>query len=179
MATPFPVSVAATRQARPATANALRQWAEGLCTAAADFPGHLGSEIRYVEGPRATVTLTFTSARAASVWEGSLERADLVAEADLFCDGPPIPAPILPGSPPQARWRTALVVWAGLFPFALLLNVTAGPALASLPVVLRTAITTVALVLPTVYLGVPLFQRVLFGRRRAIVSADDGGIRPL
>jgi uncharacterized protein len=170
MATPIPVTVAATRRARPPAADALRQWAAQLCTAAAQFPGHLASEVRHLDGrrPGVTVALTFASAQAASVWEGSVQRADLVEEAESFCEGPASPAPMLTGGgPAPARWRTALVVWAGLFPFALLLNVTAGPALASLPVLLRTTITTVALVLPTVYIGVPLFQKVLFAGRRA------------
>lgn len=166
MATPIPVTVAAMRRTRPCAGDALRRWAEELCTAAARFPGYLGSEVRYLDGrrPEVTVALTFTSAQAASMWEASAQRADLVAEAEAFCEGPPTPAPMLTGGPAQARWRTALVVWAGLFPFALLLNVTAGPALASLPVMVRTILTTIALVLPTVYLGVPLFQRALFGR---------------
>lgn len=167
--TTLPVTVAATRRARPERTAALEQWASTLGATTAGFPGRHSCEIsrRRVRGSvELTVAITFDSAAAAHAWESSRERADLIARGDSLTDGDPTAALLLPAAPPQSRWRTALVVWAGLFPFALALNVLADAPLAAVPVVPRTVLTTVVLVPLAVYVGIPLVQRLVVRRFR-------------
>jgi uncharacterized protein len=160
----LPVTVAATRRARPDRGDELHRWALNLCSAAAGSSGHVRSDIRrqQIRGAvELTVAVTFDSARAAAAWESSPERAGLVARGEVLTEGEPTAAALLlPGSG-QPRWRTSLVVWAGLFPFALALNVLAADPLAALPVVARTVLSTLVLVPLAVYLGIPTVQRAL------------------
>ncbi len=68
------------------------------------------------------------------------------------------------------------VVWAGLVPFALAINVGAGHLLPELPVVLRTILTTAVLVPLTVYVGIPAVRWIVF--RFAPPAGDRGADRP-
>ena len=165
----LPVTVAATRRARPHRAEDLERWASTLCATASGFPGVRGCDIRRrrVRGAlELTVAITFASAAAAHAWETSPARTDLVAEGDALTEGDATTALLFPAGPPQPRWRTALVVWAGLFPFALGANVLAEAPLAGLPVVVRTVVTTAVLVPLAVYVGIPLVQRLISRRPR-------------
>lgn len=167
---PLPVIVAATRRARPHRGDDLQAWAADLRRAAADFPGHVCSDVgqREVRGSvELTVAVTFDSAAAASAWENSPERAALVVEAEALTEGEPTAAALLLPGQGQSRLRTAVIVWAGLFPFALALNVLAATPLASLHVVPRTLLSTLLLVPLAVYVGIPAVQGALqAGRRR-------------
>lgn len=169
MTTTLPVTVAATRRARPAHEDDLHRWATTLSATAATFHGHVDSKIWLRRDRGAflvTVALTFASAAAASAWESSPARTDLLALGDELTDGATVAAPLGVGGPQQARWRTALVVWAGLLPFALLLNIAAESPLAAIPVLPRTVLTTAVLVPLAVYLGIPAVQRLIGSRPR-------------
>jgi antibiotic biosynthesis monooxygenase (ABM) superfamily enzyme len=166
---PLPVTVAATRRARPHRADDLEQWAAVLCATAGGFPGTRDCAIRRrrVRGSlELTVSITFASAAAAHTWESSSARAELVARGDALSEGDPTTALLFPAGPAPPRWRTALVVWAGLFPFALAVNVLGGEPMADLPVVLRTLLTTAVLVPLAVYVGIPVVQRLVSSRSR-------------
>ena len=165
--TTLPVTVAATRRARADRGEDLERWAAELCAAAAEFPGRTDGRVRLrrVRGSvEVTVAVTFVSAAAAHAWEVSRQRAVLVAGGDDLTDGEAWPAAMLWPAPVPPRWRTALVVWAGLFPFALALNAWAAEPLAWLPVLPRTVLSTALLVPLAVYLGIPAVQRLLGGR---------------
>jgi uncharacterized protein len=168
--TTLPVTVAATRRALADRGQDLERWAAQLGAAAAEFPGRTDVRVRRrrVRGSvEVTLAVTFASAAAAHAWETSRQRAELMADGDVLTDGEAWPATMQ--LPAPARWRTALVVWAGLFPFALALNVWAAGPLAALPVLPRTVFSTAVLVPLAVYLGIPAVQRLLArqaGRRR-------------
>ena len=152
-----PVQVAATRRPAPGCAAQLQDWAARLGAAASAHPGAIGSR---VDAGRAgvTTTLLFTDAAAAAQWERSAERAALLVEAAPLTDGDPV-APRPPAAPP--RWRTALVVWAGLFPFSVLYAVLVGPHLTGLPVVLQSLASSAVLVPLAVFVGIPTVTVVL------------------
>jgi antibiotic biosynthesis monooxygenase (ABM) superfamily enzyme len=165
----LPVTVAATRRARPDRVEDLERWAATLCATAGEFPGmrHCDVRRRRVRGSlELTVSLTFTSAATAHAWEASPVRADLVARGDALSEGDATTVLLFPAGPAPPRWRTALIVWAGLFPFALALNVLAEAPMAGLPVVLRTVLTTAVLVPLAVFVGIPVVQRLLSYRSR-------------
>ncbi len=67
----LPVTVAATRRARPGREADLHRWAETLAATAATFPGHVAAGLRQRRskaGAEVTVALTFATAAAASTW---------------------------------------------------------------------------------------------------------------
>ena len=152
-----PVQVAATRRPAPGCAEQLRDWAARLCAAASSHPGSIGSQVD--AGPAGiTTTLMFSDAAAAARWEQSSDRAALLVEAGPLTHGDPV----TPGSPsPPPRWRTALVVWAGLFPFSVLYGVLVGPRLTALPVVLQSLASSAVLVPLAVFVGIPTVTAVL------------------
>lgn len=165
----LPVTVAATRRAGPDRDDDLERWAADLCAAAGAFPGSMRCDTRRSRagGPlEITVSVTFDSAASAYDWERSGARAALVARGDELTEGDVVSALLQPPGPAIPRWRTALIVWAGLFPFALALNAWVTP-LAELPVVVRTLVSTAVLVPLAIYVGIPLVQRALrLGARR-------------
>lgn len=64
-----------------------------------------------------------------------------------------------PEGPP--RWRTALVVWAGLFPFSVVYGLWVAPALAHLPVVVQSLASSAVLVPLAVFVGIPAVTALL------------------
>ncbi len=166
---PLPVTVAATRRARPDRGADLEAWAAQLCRAAAASPGQLRSDVsrRPAGGSvEITVAVTFDSAASASAWENSAERAALVAEGDALTEGEPTAAALLLPGQRQSRLRTSVIVWAGLFPFALALNVLAADPLGAMHVLPRTLVSTLILVPLAVYAGIPAAQAVAARLRR-------------
>lgn len=164
----LPATVSATRRARPGCEEQLDAWAAMLCAEAAHTHGHLDSRVERRAGGAVTVSVTFDSAAALAGWEAAPRRAACLALADGLTDGAPAPAAAVgapvPAAPP--RWRTALVVWAGLFPFSLLFAATAAPALTGLPVVVQSLVSSVVLVPLAVYVGIPVVNAGLARRRR-------------
>ncbi len=102
----LPVTVAATRRARPARGDDLHRWAMALCATAATFPGHVESVVRQRHvhgGVHVTVSLTFATAAAASAWESSRQRTELLEQGDVLTDGVAVAVPLRPGAPQQPR----------------------------------------------------------------------------
>lgn len=160
---PIPVTVSATRRPLPGHREQLHGWAATLGAAAAHATGHLDSRIERHDDGAVTITLVFDSAATLARWEASAPRARCLAAAQPLTDGAPTPVTttrVRPsGAPP--RWRTAMVVWAGLFPFSLLFTLTAGPVVATLPAVAQSVLSSVVLVPLAVYVGIPLVDRVV------------------
>ena len=168
--TTLPVTVAATRRARTGQEDALARWADELCAAAGRTAAGVRCRVerrRRYGSVAVTVVVTFPSAAQAHAWERSPERAAVLARGDALTDGAPGAPALVPGGA-GPRWRTALIVWAGLFPFALAVNLAAAGALDRLPVLPRTLVTTAVLVPLAVYAGIPAVTWLLtrLGRRR-------------
>jgi antibiotic biosynthesis monooxygenase (ABM) superfamily enzyme len=180
----MPVTVVMTRRAREDHGPELVAWAEALCTTAATFPGHLSHAVHETTpGGGATevaVGLSFAGSEDLVRWERSDARAAALEAGGELTEGTPTPLTLeemdarLWGKPERAassvssvsRWRAAGVVWLGLFPPAVLVNLALEPFTTGWPVVLRTLLLTVVLV-PVVVLGtVPLINRALFACRR-------------
>lgn len=65
------------------------------------------------------------------------------------------------GQPAPRRWRTALVVWAGLFPFSVVYGLWVAPAFAHLPVVVQSLASSAVLVPLAVFVGIPTVDAIL------------------
>jgi antibiotic biosynthesis monooxygenase (ABM) superfamily enzyme len=177
----MPVTVVMTRRAAPDHGADLVAWAESLCATAATFPGHLSHAVHETRpGGGATevaVGLSFASSEELVRWERSDARAAALEAGAEVTEGTPTPLTLeemdarLWGGPERAasatsRWRAAGVVWLGLFPPAVLVNLALEPFTTGWPMVLRTLLLTVVLV-PVVVLGtVPLINRALLARCR-------------
>ncbi|RZU30825.1 hypothetical protein [Blastococcus saxobsidens] len=160
--TALPVTMSAVRRARVTQEARLDVWADQLCTAAAQFPGFVGSDVHRRHTRRThevRVTLVFASATEAAAWESSSIRGELTAAGDALTEE--LSIALAPQQPVAGRARTALVVWTGLVPFALLLNALGEHLLEHLPVVPRTMVSTMILVPLAVYIGIPAVQRSL------------------
>ncbi|GAC1381554.1 MAG: hypothetical protein NVSMB48_09830 [Marmoricola sp.] len=169
----MPVTVVMARRAAENRAADLSVWAGSLCTAASTFPGHLGHRVEELSKDGSTeivIGLSFATSVDLVRWEQSDERASaLVAGAELT-QGSPTPLSLgamdaqvwggRGGEPiTMPRWFTAVIVWVGLFPSALLMNLLLEPYTGGWSTVLRTFVLTVVLV-PVVVLGtVPLLNR--------------------
>ncbi|MBK1787579.1 hypothetical protein [Prauserella cavernicola] len=170
MSTALPVTVVVSRTACGPGGAALTRWAHELCRDAAGFPGHLGAHVdTRIENGDTTVHIGVTFAGAAELlrWERSGIRARRLAEGDALTHGEPVAlgitelVPAATSGPPPSRVRSAVLIWAALFPPAAVVNATLMPHLDAWPGIVRTLLLTLLLV-PIVVLGtLPLLQRVL------------------
>ena len=164
----LPVTVAVSRRVATENQDAAQEWANGLVNAAQRFPGYLDSEVHVMDrngDVDVVLGLTFERAQNLVAWEESSERAEHVRRGEELTQGAPVGitlanldllwnAPREATTAPQ-RWKTALWVWIALTPAALLLNLYLVPHLGGLPVVLRTLLSTVILVLWVIWVGLP------------------------
>lgn len=183
----MPVTVVVSRRTERPRGKALQQWAERLCDAASAFPGFLGCRVHSSptdESFEVVIGLSFTDVRSLLAWEQSTERAECLRVGASLTEGPPTALSIeslfiesmdgrlwasnAPSPTTIPRWLSALVVWIGLFPPALLLNLVLDPFLTDWPAPLRTLVATLILVPLVVFVTVPLLQSGL----RKVAASD-------
>lgn len=169
----LPVTVAMSRRMATENSGAAREWADGLVNAAQRFPGYLDSEVHVLDrngGVDVIIGLNFERARNLVAWEESDERLEHVRRGDALTQGAPVGLTLanldlLWNAPREAitapqRWKTALWVWIALTPAAALLNAYLVPHLMGVPVLLRTLLSTVILVVWVIWLGLPAVHYV-------------------
>lgn len=173
---PGPVTVVLSRRARPGRHDALETWLRGVTAVAAAFPGHLGAEVHRPsppEQPDHVLVFRFASAEDLERWNRSPERAEWLARAEPLTDGAPTAVVLtgmegwfaLPGRAvrPPPRWKTAVLTAPVIFVLVVGLSLTVGPVLDRLPLLLRTAVTTVLLVGTMTWVVMPPLTRLLRG----------------
>jgi uncharacterized protein len=175
----LPVTMAAVRSARSGKQTSLETWAHSLCSIALGFPGCVGCRVSYLDpsASRILVSVTFATAQDLLQWQDSQERHEHLRRGEPLTDGRPVPVagsvePAQSSSATegaQPRWLLALLVWLGLYPPALLINVYLRSMFTSWPVALSTLVITGALVVFVVFFSLPLLQRVA---RRVMGWAD-------
>ena len=67
-----------------------------------------------------------------------------------------------PGHPPP-RWKMAVATFLGVFPVAMVLNLTLGPAMGTWPFVLRNAVFNAGVVASLTWVVMPVITRALHG----------------
>jgi len=177
MAEQLPVTVVMSRRAKPGDGQALLGWAEQMCHTAAAFPGYLDGRVQTVpnaegEGAEIVTGLSFATGQDLITWEQSNERAACLEAGGMLTAGPPRAVSI--GSPSGRLWvaggpreplqlsrgMSTFLIWLGLFPPAVLLNLVMETFADSWHIGARTFVMTAVLV-PVVVLGtVPLVQRL-------------------
>lgn len=172
MGTPLPtaqaqgaVTVLVTRRVRPGHEADFEAAMQQMMVAAQAFPGHLGGHL-VRPGEDATsgeaniyhVIFAFDSPEHLAAWqispvrglglkavaphtEGEQQMRQVAGLAHWFAEpkGPP--------QTPPPRWKVAVVTWLGIFPTVLLLFLTVVPLMADWPLVPRTMVVTLLVVL--------------------------------
>ncbi|MFC4455856.1 antibiotic biosynthesis monooxygenase [Deinococcus sonorensis] len=167
-----PVTIVVRRRVRAGQEAAYETWLGALSSELAHFSGHLGlGVIRPAPGERNyTMVVRFTDFDSAEAWEHSAERARCLAEVEPLLDGETTidKQPGLefwftpPGSPTlrqPPRWKMVLLTVLALYPTSLLVNLTLGPLLGHLPLVVRVLFQSLLIVPTMTYLVMPLITR--------------------
>lgn len=139
-----------------------------MIVAAQAFPGHLGAHlVRPGEDGTAAagdeprlfhVIFAFDSDEHLRAWQDSPARAHGLAAIQPHTEGQQqmrqftglahwFAEPKGPPQSPPPRWKVAVVTWLGIFPTVLLLFLTVVPLMADWPLVPRTMVVTVLVVL--------------------------------
>jgi uncharacterized protein len=166
-----PVTVVFTWEVAKGREAEFEEWAHGITTAAARFPGHLGATWLRPEGKdrRYHTVVRFSDGARLSAWLESPEReswmdrlGDLADEDRAHTTGMEtwFSLPDRSVSAPP-RWKMALVTFAGVYPLSLVLQVTAVPAAEGWPVPLRACVFPVLLVPLLTYVIMPALSRLL------------------
>lgn len=187
---PMPVTVMMSRLAAPGRDAELATWAEDLGATASTFPGYLGHRVRDAEpgSSEVVIGLTFATSEDLIRWERSAERAAMLGDGLALTRGDPVPVTLdvlhgapggsAPHAPRQSAALTALLVWIGLFPPALALNVVLEPHTGAWPVWLRTLALTLVLVPTVVFVSVPLLNRAVTALRERLGQHEDPMVAP-
>jgi len=167
------VGVVVSRRVPASRAGAFESLTRQLIEAARQHPGHRAAEVlRTTPGDVATyfIVYRFDDDATLRAWEASSERRRLVARIDDLTVGGDrreltgLEAWFdLPNAPAPPRHRMALLTWVGIWPLVSLAQWLATPLLASQPFLVRTGITSAALVLAMTYLVMPPLARFARG----------------
>jgi hypothetical protein len=179
-----PVTVVAVHRVKPGKEKAFEETMSGLIKAAMTFDGHLGANVlRPTDPAEPQYHIIFKFNRMSNLrrWEASeVRRTWLIRLAELTQES--LPFQILTGLEtwftlpaqravvPPPRYKMAVITWLAIFPLIVGINILFGSFLNSLPMLLRSLILTVMLVLLMTYVVMPrmtrLFARWLYPRLR-------------
>lgn len=164
------------REIRTGHEDRYEQWLAGISSSSAKFVGSQGTTIlRPAEGREQYIAITqFDSAANLEVWMESSERETWLSKLESInvCQEDVMSLAgverwfTLPGTaqrkmPP--RYKTAALVFLGLYPLVLLLDVVLGPLLSGLPAPLRTFISLVVSVSLMVWAVLPALTKLFAG----------------
>lgn len=140
---------------------------------ASHFPGYLGATMfrpSSPDDPEYRIVFKFQDRESLTAWEESDERAELLEQIESLLAQPSereVTSGIvtwftLPGQnpvKPPPRYKMTIVSWLALYPAVTLVFVLFGDLLASVPLLLRTMIVTVVVMLLMTYVLMPRMTR--------------------
>lgn len=173
----LPVTVVISRVPRPGREDDLVAWAEGVSTAAQDFPGHLDARIyppSASDRGELVVAFSFESAEALTAWEHSEVRATWLRRLEGLVVGETTTHSVsgfegifshAPGQAviPPPRWKTATIIGLALYPVSLVINWLLGPLMADWNLFVRVLVMVLIIVPYMAWVGVPYLTRWLRG----------------
>ncbi len=176
----LPVTVVISRRPKPGMDDELIAWAEGVSSAAAQFPGHLGRTIHppSADRPELLIVFSFRTSDELAAWESSDVRAGWLERGNRISEGGHQHAHALTGfesifSPsvgatkaPPPRWKTGTIIAIALFPLSLLLNLFVTPFVpvpgnTFLDALIRVTVNVLIIVPYMVYLAMPRLTKAL------------------
>lgn len=174
-----PVTVLVTRSPRQGNQKEFEQALSDTIDAALKFPGHLGVTVlkpQTEESNDYQIVVKFASqghyqrwckSHEATHWFKILNRLEekppnleiMTGLETWFAVNSSVSRPMIP--PP--RYKMAIVTWVAIFSLIVMMNLLLGNFLASLPMLLRSFVTTVGLVTLMTYVVMPKMIRLFSG----------------
>lgn len=169
-----PVTAVASRRVKPGCEREFEEWAQGIFAAANKFPGYLGSEVFRPSGPEDDeyrIVFRFDHESNLRTWETSEERRrwlkkvrPLLKEEGKVSVLTGLEAwftlPAKPAEPPPPRYKMAVVTWLAVFPLITTIFLALGSVLNGLPLLLRSLVLTVIMVILMTYVVMPRMTRL-------------------
>lgn len=169
-----PITVTVAREVLPDNAEAFEDWAAGIQSCSADYPGHLGSSLLRPgkDDHEYHIVYRFTDAATLHGWEHSRERAqwldklEEMIESERYAQVTGLESwfnlPEKASSTP-ARWKMVVVTSLVIFSLQIVIQALFLPTLLGWHLVPRVAVMTVAMTLLMTYLVMPRVTAALRG----------------
>lgn len=166
------VTVVFRRTARPGREGDLERWIAEVGREARQFPGHLGQNVvrpTTPAKPEYTIIVHFASPEALRGWLDSEVRARHLAEVNAYTVGEAAIETVRgmeywfqpAGAAAPPKWKMVVVIFAVLYPLAVLLNVGLKYLFADMPDHLRQLIAIIVTVILMTYLLMPAMTKLL------------------
>jgi len=168
-----PLTVVVSRRVRRGEQSAFEQLSSQMTERAANFPGYLGATMfrpSSPDDPEYRIVFKFRDRETLTAWEESEERAELLEQIESLLVQPSereVTSGIvtwftLPGQnpvQPPPKWKMTLVSWLALYPAVTLVFVLFGDLLGQVPLLLRTMLVTVVVMVLMSYILMPRMTR--------------------
>ena len=169
----MPLTVVVSRRVRTGNQEAFEALSSQMTERASHFPGYLGTAMfrpASADDPEYRIVFKFRDREALAAWEASEERAELLEQIESLLVQPSereVTSGIvtwftLPGQnpvKPPPKWKMTIVSWLALYPAVTLVFVLCGDWLAQLPLLVRTMLVTVVVMLLMSYVLMPRMTR--------------------
>lgn len=168
-----PLTVVVSRRVKKGQEVEFEKLSSQMTERASAFPGYLGAAMfrpSSADDPEYRIVFKFRDRDTLTAWEESEERAELLEQIESLLVQPSereITSGIvtwftLPGQnpvKPPPKWKMTIVSWLALYPAVTLVFVLFGDLLASVPLLLRTLVVTVVVMLLMTYVLMPRMTR--------------------
>lgn len=169
-----PVTVVIHHTVKPGREVQFEEWQRGISQASLSFPGHLGYHVMRpsVPGGEYLVLFRFDSLINLETWEASATRREWIDKLESLTTHPPRrerhtgmevwftpPA----GRIPPPRYKMVVVTFVALYPLISLVGFLLVPHMMHWPVLLRTFMTTIALIFIMTYVAMPFVTSLFSG----------------
>ena len=168
-----PLTVVVSRRVRKGQQETFEHLSNEMTRRASRFPGYLGATMfrpASPEDPEYRIVFRFQNRQTLTAWEESEERAELLGQIESLLIQPSereVTSGIvtwftLPGQnpvTPPSRWKMTIVSWLALYPAVTLVFILFGDLLARIPLLLRTMLVTVVVMILMTYVLMPRMTR--------------------
>jgi len=168
-----PLTVVVSRRVRKGQQDAFEALSSQMTERASRFRGYLGTAMfrpASPDDPEYRIVFKFRDRESLEQWESSEERAELLGQIESLLVQPSereVTSGIvtwftLPGQNPVApppKWKMTIVSWLALYPAVTLVFMLFGDVLAQVPLLLRTLLVTVVVMLLMSYVLMPRMTR--------------------
>lgn len=168
-----PVTVVISRRVKKGKQGAFEALSSRMTERASHFPGYLATAMfrpASPDDPEYRIVFKFLDRETLAAWEQSGDRAELLEQIESLLVQPSereVTSGIvtwftLPGQnpvTPPPKWKMTVVSWLALYPAVTLVFVLFGNWLAQIPILLRTLLVTVVVMLLMTYVLMPRMTR--------------------
>ncbi len=168
-----PLTVVVSRRVKKGNQEAFEALSSKMTERASRFPGYLGTAMfrpASADDPEYRIVFKFRDRETLTAWETSQERAELLEQIESLLVQPSereVTSGIvtwftLPGQnpvKPPPKWKMTIVSWLALYPAVTLVFILFGDWLAQIPLLIRTLMVTVVVMVLMSYVLMPRMTR--------------------